>query len=160
MVDRNLSFSGSAVDDLRGVVVFTLLFKALGMFSYLFFNLVIGDDILLFILVTLLSAFDFYMVKNISGRLMIGMRWWSDLDSQGKEQWNFESHETTFQPQSGHSSIFWTSLGVSVLFWGFFCFLNILSLKIYWLLVTGIAFSLAGINLWAFFKCSRCISCI
>ncbi len=38
---------------------------------------------MLFILVTLLSAFDFYMVKNISGRLLIGMRWWSDLDQNG-----------------------------------------------------------------------------
>jgi hypothetical protein len=48
---------------------------------------------MLFILVTLMSAFDFYMVKNISGRLLIGMRWWSEIDDNGKEKWNFESHE-------------------------------------------------------------------
>jgi hypothetical protein len=57
----------------------------ISVFCYLMFNMFYKDDILLFILVTLLSAFDFYMVKNISGRLLIGMRWWSDLDDQGKE---------------------------------------------------------------------------
>ena len=57
----------------------------ISLFFYLMFNMFYKDDILLFILVTLLSAFDFYMVKNISGRLLIDMRWWSDLDDQGKE---------------------------------------------------------------------------
>ncbi len=42
LVDRNMSFQGDrASEDLKGVVVFTLLFKVIGMFSYLFFNLVI-----------------------------------------------------------------------------------------------------------------------
>jgi len=62
-------------------------------------------------MVTLLSAIDFYFIKNIAGRLLIGMRWWNEIDSEGKEQWHFESHNNTNQDQSKldqqASSAFW-----------------------------------------------------
>ena len=45
----------------------------------------------------LCGAFDFWVVKNITGRynfkfrLMIGMRWWIEHNESGKEKWVFES---------------------------------------------------------------------
>ena len=41
------------------------------------------STVLLFILVTILSALDFWVVKNVTGRLLVGLRWWSDYDEKG-----------------------------------------------------------------------------
>lgn len=34
---------------------------------------------------------DFWTVKNITGRLMVGLRWWNYVDDDGKSHWVFES---------------------------------------------------------------------
>lgn len=50
------------------VVLFTLLFKAGSIVSFLFLNLFLSNEALVFIIVVILSAFDFWFVKNVSGR--------------------------------------------------------------------------------------------
>lgn len=52
-------------------------------FSYLFAGMFL-PNVLIFIIVMLMAATDFWIVKNISGRLLVGMRWWSVCDSNGK----------------------------------------------------------------------------
>ena len=37
-------------------------------------------DVNTFIIVVVLSAFDFWTVKNVTGRLLVGLRWWNDFD--------------------------------------------------------------------------------
>ena len=34
---------------------------------------------------------DFWTVKNITGRLLAGLRWWNHIDEDGKSQWIFEN---------------------------------------------------------------------
>lgn len=41
----------------------------------------------------LLSALDFWTVKNVTGRLLVGLRWWNDFDQNGREVWRFESFD-------------------------------------------------------------------
>jgi len=41
--------------------------------------------------VVLLLSMDFWTVKNITGRLMVGLRWWNYVDDDGKSHWIFES---------------------------------------------------------------------
>ena len=41
-------------------------------------------SVITFILVTVLGALDFWTIKNISGRLLVGLRWWSEVDEKGK----------------------------------------------------------------------------
>ncbi len=50
------------------VVLFTLIFKACSIFSFLFLNIFLKNEALVFILVVIFSAFDFWFVKNVSGR--------------------------------------------------------------------------------------------
>lgn len=66
--------------------IFTFLFKVLSIVSYLFLGLVFSD-VFVFILVTVLSGMDFWIVKNVTGRLLVGLRWWSDFTEDGKEIW-------------------------------------------------------------------------
>jgi hypothetical protein len=51
------------------------------------------DGVTIFILICLLQAFDFWTVKNVSGRLLVGLRWWTVVDENGNENWMFESHD-------------------------------------------------------------------
>jgi hypothetical protein len=58
--------------------VFTFIFKASAFFIYF----IMGNffsDVNTFIIVTVLSGIDFWIVKNITGRLLVGLRWWSDF---------------------------------------------------------------------------------
>ncbi len=38
------------------------------------------QDVNIFIVVVLLFAFDFWTVKNVTGRLLVGLKWWSEID--------------------------------------------------------------------------------
>jgi hypothetical protein len=55
----------------------TFGFKALAFFFYLIIGSIIDSKIITFILVILLCSLDFWVVKNITGRLLVGLRWWS-----------------------------------------------------------------------------------
>ena len=45
----------------------------------------------LFLTILLLLAMDFWTVKNISGRLLVGLRWWNKVEEDGTSRWIFES---------------------------------------------------------------------
>ena len=36
---------------------------------------------------------DFWTVKNITGRLLVGLRWWNYVDDEGKSHWVYESRK-------------------------------------------------------------------
>ena len=42
-------------------------------------------------IIVLLLAFDFWTVKNVSGRLLCGLRWWNETGPDGESVWVFES---------------------------------------------------------------------
>ena len=47
----------------------------------------------IFICCVLLLAFDFWTVKNVTGRLMVGLRWWSEVKEDGSTVWRYEAQE-------------------------------------------------------------------
>ena len=71
--------------------MFHVGFKGLSIFSFLFLNAFIGEDIITFVVVVLFAAFDFWTVKNVTGRLLVNLRWHSEIDEFGTEKWIYES---------------------------------------------------------------------
>ena len=63
------------------VVLLHAVFKLSALVLYLF---TLQSFITTFILVIILLSADFWVVKNISGRLLAGLRWWSVVDDDGK----------------------------------------------------------------------------
>ena len=58
-------------------------------------------SILIFIITILLLSADFYNLKNIAGRRLVGLRWWNEVNpSTGETTMVFESIETTSDPNS------------------------------------------------------------
>mmetsp|Transcript_3199 Transcript_3199/g.296 ORF Transcript_3199/g.296 Transcript_3199/m.296 type:complete len:92 (+) Transcript_3199:267-542(+) len=87
----------------------TFIFKALAMFCYFFLNAVIDDSIFTFIIVLILSCFDFWAVKNLTARFLVGLKWWNEFDEDGKEIWLYESMPVNWEAHNVDKTIFWSS---------------------------------------------------
>jgi hypothetical protein len=132
------------------VILFHVLFKAASLAMYLTSGLFIGSNanVLTFVLVTILSACDFWTVKNVSGRLLVGLRWWTDIDAKGESSWRFESYEDQRFIHPTDSNGFWLPLFVTPVVWVLLAFGSLLVLHFMWLLLCLVALALTCINLW------------
>ena len=73
---------------------FHVFFRASALVVYLILSYVFsGYFVELFIAVILLLAFDFWTVKNVTGRLLVGLRWWNRVKEDGSSEWVFESKQ-------------------------------------------------------------------
>ena len=77
--------------------MFHVGFKAGSVLSFLFLNAIIGEEIITFVVVVLFAAFDFWTVKNVTGRLLVHLRWHNQIDDFGKEEWIYEYDESLKQ---------------------------------------------------------------
>ncbi len=115
------------------------------------FNL---NFITIFVICIILLAFDFWTVKNITGRLLVGLRWWSYIREDGSNEWIFESLEDMADISNFDSKIFWGALYASPAAWSILLILGIFRLKIEYLPVVIAAISLNGANVMGYLKCS------
>ncbi|XP_028122048.1 uncharacterized protein LOC114319241 [Camellia sinensis] len=46
--------------------------------------------VIIFVVTVLLAALDFWVVKNVSGRILVGLRWWNEITDEGESVWKFE----------------------------------------------------------------------
>lgn len=91
--------------------------------------------IMIFIVTILLLAGDFYYLKNIAGRRLVGLRWWNEVDPQtGDSQWVFESSEPgTKTINATDSRFFWLALYVQPMLWVVLAILALVRLQFLWL---------------------------
>ncbi|KAE8743910.1 hypothetical protein FOCC_FOCC009469 [Frankliniella occidentalis] len=75
------------------VIFFHLLFRSVALITYLFGTFVSNSFIAIFVTLILLLSMDFWTVKNITGRLLVGLRWWNYVDDNGKSHWVYESRK-------------------------------------------------------------------
>ena len=136
-----------------GIVFFTIFFKGLAIFLFLFLGIFGISDSSIFIIVVLLNSLDFWFVKNIAGRVLVGLRWWNEVKEDGTEIWVFES-ENEKKARSIDTSIFWMSIYAAPLFWGIFILLEIIGLRFMWFLLCAISFILSFSNAFGYYKCS------
>ncbi|MBL1506050.1 DUF846 domain-containing protein, partial [Klebsiella pneumoniae] len=92
------------------VALMTVSLKLLSIIFFLFFNIFTSNEALVMITVILLIAADFWYTKNISGRILVGLRWWNnyDVDTQ-EDKWIFESKNEIKEPNIDRKT-FWFSL--------------------------------------------------
>ena len=107
-----------------------------------------------FIFIIIFSAFDFWFVKNISGRFLVGLRWWNEVNEDGTEEWIFESDHEVRQ-KNIDTTIFWTSLYATPIFWGVFFVFKVIGLGWFDAMICLIAMVLSGSNMVGYYKCSN-----
>jgi hypothetical protein len=156
--------------------LFHVLFKGLSLAAFLFLNSICGDEIITFVMVVMFAAFDFWTVKNVTGRLLVQLRWWSEIDDYGIERWVYESDEEKVAElaavevgdedakkslekktpsNAADRHIFWLFLYGSPVVWGFFLFMDIITFKFFWAITSGVCFTLALTNAQGYYLCQR-----
>ncbi|CAH4033013.1 uncharacterized Golgi apparatus membrane protein-like protein CG5021 isoform X1 [Pieris brassicae] len=133
------------------IVFFHLVFRCSAIVVYILCGWFSDSFIASFVLVTLLLSADFWTVKNISGRLLVGLRWWNYVDDEGKSHWVFESKQN--RVNGNESRLFWLGLTLCPLIWSGFFIISLLSFKFRWMLLVMIALTLTGANLYGYVKC-------
>uniref|UniRef100_UPI0037E7AA99 Golgi apparatus membrane protein TVP23 homolog B-like n=1 Tax=Semicossyphus pulcher TaxID=241346 RepID=UPI0037E7AA99 len=134
---------------------FHLFFRTSAILVYLLCDLVSGRFIACMVTIILLLSCDFWTVKNVSGRLLVGLRWWNQVDANGNSHWVYESRKTHSMKttSSAESQIFWLGLIVCPIFWVVFVFSTIFSFKIKWLAIVIMGFVLQWANLYGYVRC-------
>ena len=94
---------------------------------------------MIFIITILLLAIDFYYLKNIAGRRLVGLRWWNEVDSQtGDGRWVFESADPeTREVNATDKRFFWIALYAQPVLWILLAILALVSLEFIWLTLVG-----------------------
>ncbi|KAM9457015.1 Golgi apparatus membrane protein TVP23 homolog B [Clarias gariepinus] len=134
---------------------FHLFFRVSAILVYLLCEILSSSFIACMVTIILLLSCDFWTVKNVTGRLLVGLRWWNQVDENGKSHWVFESRKETSKKivSSSESRIFWLGLIVCPILWVIFVFSTLFSFKIKWLAVVLMGVVLQWANLYGYVKC-------
>jgi len=94
---------------------------------------------MIFIITIVLLAMDFYYLKNIAGRRLVGLRWWNEVSADsGDSHWVFESAEPeTRVVNATDRRFFWLALYAQPALWVGLAILALVRLKFIWLSLVG-----------------------
>ena len=129
--------------------------QALAIIVFFFSNLFSDNFVFVFVLCILLLVCDFWTVKNITGRLLVGLRWWSYVKEDGSNQWVFESLEDMAEISPSDSTIFWTALYATPIVWAVFLVIELLRFEFQWTLIVVVALVMNGANIIGYVRCSQ-----
>lgn len=144
--------------------IFHVLFRGLAITTYLLGGMF--QHSLNFITVTvcciLLLAVDFWVVKNITGRLLVGLRWWAQVDLEAVDgtddtdetRWIFESKENVIINKFDQTW-FWTTLYAAPGIWIFFFVINLMRFNFGWLITVSFGVALSCANVYGYWRCSK-----
>nr|XP_033816685.1 Golgi apparatus membrane protein TVP23 homolog B-like [Geotrypetes seraphini] len=136
---------------------FHLFFRVSAIVVYLLCGLITNKFITCMVTIILLLSCDFWAVKNITGRLLVGLRWWNQVDDDGKSHWIYESRKASTHGKratsDAESRIFWLGLITCPIIWVIFAFSALFSFKLKWLAVVILGVVLQGANLYGYIKC-------
>ncbi|XP_077384861.1 Golgi apparatus membrane protein TVP23 homolog B-like isoform X2 [Festucalex cinctus] len=132
-----------------------LFFRTSAILVYLMCGFFSSHFISCMVTIILLLSCDFWTVKNVSGRLLVGLRWWNRVDEDGASHWVFEARKTNNPDPttSAESKIFWLGLFVFPVLWLCFVLSIILNFQIKWLAVGLMGLVLQGANLYGYVRC-------
>ncbi|KAF1359488.1 golgi apparatus membrane protein-like protein tvp23 [Lizonia empirigonia] len=135
-----------------------LFFRISSLLVYILgLRLLTSNFVMIFIITILLLAMDFYYLKNIAGRRLVGLRWWNEVDTQtGDGRWVFESADPeTRDVNATDKRFFWIALYAQPVLWILLAVLALVSLEFIWLTLVVIALVLTITNTLAFSRCDK-----
>ena len=106
---------------------------------YLFGLIFTSNFVLIFIVTVILLAADFYYLKNIAGRRLVGLRWWNEVDQNtGDSHWVFESADPeTRQQNSTDKRFFWLAVYAQPVLWVLLAIVAVVKIEPIWLTLVG-----------------------
>lgn len=137
------------------IAIAHVAFKTCAFFVYLFGGIVADDFVITFVICVLMLAFDFWTVKNVTGRIMVGLRWWNEQNDDGSSSWRFESIDNPDEVSTVDYRIFWYSMYINFVLWAFMFFFAFIKLNFDWIPLTAVALSLQSSNIYGYWQCSK-----
>ena len=100
---------------------------------------------------------DFYYLKNIAGRRLVGLRWWNEVvPGTADSHWVFESAEEGSRViNKTDSRFFWLALYAIPVAWVGLAIVAVVKLRFLWLTLVVIALVLTITNTLAFSRCDK-----
>lgn len=138
------------------VAIFHVAFKLSAIASYLILGWFTKNFVIQFVSTVTLLAFDFWVVKNVTGRLLVGLRWWHEAAEDGiTQQWRFETIQDRENLNVTDGRIFWWSLYACPLVWILLGVVCVLKFNLSYLIMVLIALVLNGANIVGYYKCNK-----
>ncbi|EOA39357.1 hypothetical protein CARUB_v10012409mg [Capsella rubella] len=137
--------------------LFHVLFKGAALAFYILSALFFNSFVIIFVVTVLLAALDFWVVKNVSGRILVGLRWWNEINDLGESVWKFESldQESLARMNKKDSWLFWWTLYLAAAAWFILGVFSLIRFQADYLLVVGVCLSLNVANIIGFTKCKK-----
>ena len=137
------------------VAIVTVSLKLLSILSFLFTSIFTSNEALVMTTVILFIAADFWYTKNISGRILVGLRWWNNYDKETQGNiWKFES-KNEIKESNVDRKTFWISLYGFAALWVVLFIWESIAFNFTWAFLCLISMVISGINVVGFFKCSK-----
>jgi len=110
-----------------------------------------------FVVCVVLLSLDFWVVKNVSGRILVGLRWWNEVSEDGNSVWRYESLGANDRAVSpADSRMFWQPLYITPVAWVVVGLGSLFSISKWdYLLIVIIAIVMSGSNIAGYYRCSR-----
>ncbi|KAL0248803.1 hypothetical protein GEMRC1_004037 [Eukaryota sp. GEM-RC1] len=136
-------------------VLFHVLFKVLAIIMWF---MPMTHTVTKFAIVITLLAFDFWTVKNVTGRLLVGLRYWNKINDDGSSEWVFESLDDPSIISPSDARFFWTVLISYPIIWVALVFLRailFIGLDTYVSVLSVIAIIFGTTNAVGYIRCRR-----
>jgi len=133
-------------------------FRGAAIFLYMFGSIFTSSFVTVFIFILLCLAADFWVVKNVTGRFLVGLRWRNQVDPiTGNSTWVYESRsEEGFKRKPvmpNEFRIFWGALIIGPILWTLFGLMALFTFKWIWFIVCVTGLSFNGANLYGYIRC-------
>eukprot|EP01083_Nonionella_stella_P221014 790114_1 len=135
--------------------IFTVVFKIIAMVTYILGGVFNLEFRMTLIICVLMLAADFWAVKNVTGRLLVGLRWWNKVNDDGTTEWVFESAPPDWHGHPQDARVFWWSLYATPLLWLLLALSALFGFHFGWLILVLVAVVLSGSNAIGYFKCRK-----
>ena len=132
--------------------------KAIPLITHIVFWLVWSDlFIVAFSICLLFLSVDFWLTKNVNGRLMVGLRWWNHIDDEGNSVWVFEALEDSQKVRLSYFEMmgFWGTIMLCPVLWLLTLLLCLVNTSIPFIGLVVIAVVMNTLNLCGFMMSAK-----
>jgi len=120
-------------------LLFLYLFRVGAILVYIFCGLFTDNYVLSTVLVIVLLSMDFWNCRNVSGRTLVGLRYWNQVDDDGESYWVFESRDPSRPANSIDKRMFWIALYTFPVLWTGLLIISFLKFSLLFVPITLLA---------------------
>ncbi|GHJ88624.1 hypothetical protein NliqN6_5026 [Naganishia liquefaciens] len=115
------------------------LFRSAAIAVYVLCGLFTDNYVLSIVIVVVLLSLDFWNVRNVAGRTLVGLRYWNEVDEEGESSWVFECRDPSRPANAIDEKMFWIALYAFPLGWLALFFVSLLKFNISFLPIVILA---------------------